>query len=239
MPLVFSFHPAGLTAADQELLSGFSDLANEKGFIVVYPEGRGENPNWAWRPGVAGDQDIQFVADMISYVAKMHHLSARHLFATGMGSGAQMAARLGCILPKTFAAVGLVAGNYPQWDDCVPRPYSAIVFHGTKDHLMPYSGRVLLRGGQGYAERMARFNSCATGPSEVMSNGDTKAIGWSSCLVGTEVLFFAFEGKGHGWPGSKITPAEDTSQTINASVAMWEFFSTHPQQRYIIPKPPR
>lgn len=239
IPLVFSFHPAGLTAADQEAITGFSSLSEDKGFIVVYPEGRGEFSNWAWRPGEAGVQEAQFITDVITYLSRHYPINMRAVFASGMGSGAQMAGRIACVMPNTFAAVGLVAGNYPQWDDCVARPISVIAFHGTADTMMPYGGRALMMGSQGFAERMAKANDCTTGPAAVMDDKDARAIGWSTCNAATDVLFFALTNGGHGWPGSSLTPVAETSQTISATATMWEFFSHHPQARFTMPREPR
>ena len=36
------------------------------------------------------------------------------------------------------------------------------------------------------------------------------------------------EGKGHSWPGSSM-PASITTQAVDATDVMWEFFAAHPR----------
>ena len=49
LPLVLNLHGFSATARQQEILSGMSALADEAGFIVVYPQALGDPP--AWRVG--------------------------------------------------------------------------------------------------------------------------------------------------------------------------------------------
>ncbi len=205
IPVVFVYHPFGITAADMELLTGFSQLADLKGFMVVYPEGRGDPQNWAYRSDAFSDQEEVFVQDMITFINRSFHTGPATIYATGMGVGAQMVARLACRMPNTFAAVGLVAGNYLQWSDCVNRPISVISIHGVNDQMMPFSGKALMMGGYGYAERMARLNNCKEGPSLIYNLPGAAATGWGNCRGKTEVLSFMLKPGGHGWPGSRIT----------------------------------
>ena len=41
VPVVFAFHGLGQEPATMELLTGFNDVANKAGVLVVYPEGLG------------------------------------------------------------------------------------------------------------------------------------------------------------------------------------------------------
>lgn len=227
IPVVFVYHPYGISAADMELLTGFSQLADQKGFMVVYPEGRGDPQNWAYRSDAFGDQEQVFVQDIITFINRSFHTNPTTIYAAGMGVGAQMVARLACRMPNTFAAVGVVAGNYLQWSDCMKRPISLITIHGVNDQMMPFNGKALMMGGYGYAERMARLNECKQGPSLAYNLNGAAATGWGACRSRTEVLSFMLKPGGHGWPGSPITAPEETSMAINASDVLWNFFSTH------------
>lgn len=236
-PLLFSFHPEGLSAKVQETLTGFSDIADEKGFVVVYPEALGTPARWNTGPNEAGQFDQKFIQDIIDNVLTLYAINMTSIFVSGMSNGAQMAARLACTMPDRIAAAGLVAGNYPQWNDCLPRPVSAIIFHGTADQTTPYGGKALQRGPEGLAQFIALQNKCPNGPGEAYNKDDARAVGWGNCAAGTEVVNFTFEGKGHSWPGSAM-PEEITSKTIDASSVMWNFFSTHRQLPYSIPPNP-
>ena len=48
-PLVISMHGAGLWGASQRDISGWNDLADRKGFIVVYPSGVSGKGVRVWR----------------------------------------------------------------------------------------------------------------------------------------------------------------------------------------------
>jgi poly(3-hydroxybutyrate) depolymerase len=67
-PLVISIHPGATWPAFERNVSGWNELANRYGFIVVYPAGRGvlfgglgPGPN-VW-PGEL--EDVKFVSDLI------------------------------------------------------------------------------------------------------------------------------------------------------------------------------
>ena len=235
-PLIVALHPKGLSPADHELMTGLSALADQYGFIVAYPEALGETPEWATGTNDTGRAEIQFIQSMLEQISHKTAVLRKAIFVSGMGSGAVMGARLACMLPTTFAAVGLIGGNYPQWSDCVQRPISAIILHGDKDPVYSYNGRALSMGPQGYAERMAKLNACQQGPSAQHQQGDMSATGWSACAAGTEVVLLSFAGLGHAWPGSSAVPAAQTTQSVNASTTMWNFFGTHQQVRWRAPR---
>ncbi len=50
---------------------------------------------------------------------------------------------------------------------------------------------------------------------------------WGNCREGAEVVLYTIYGGGHSWPGSAM-PSEITTQDINATDVIWEFFAAHP-----------
>lgn len=50
---------------------------------------------------------------------------------------------------------------------------------------------------------------------------------WSHCPGGAEAIWYSIENHGHSWPDSSLLPAI-TSQAINATDVMWDFFVAHP-----------
>lgn len=229
--LVIAFHGLGASAAGMEQLSGLSNLSEKYGFVVAYPEADGNPRSWNTGTNEQGTIDVHFVEHIIKAANGHAIIAPSRVFVTGISSGAQMAARLVCVMPNQIAAAALVAANYPQWSDCNSRPVSIMLFHGSNDQIAPIGGHLLQMGPMGYAERMARQNMCPNGPGDVFKEADTSAIGWGNCAAKTEIVAFTFEGKGHSWPGSNM-PADITSKTLSASGVMWQFFDTHPQVRY-------
>jgi polyhydroxybutyrate depolymerase len=221
LPVVLSFHGRGSNAAEQESVSGFSTLADREGFIAVYPEGK----NARWRVFGEVDDDVRFVRALIDALVARHQADKRRVFATGISNGAQMAWRLGCDAPNAIAGLGLVAGGYT--DACVQgraHHAAAILFHGTADRLLPYGGRDGQMGVREFARAWAARPGCAPPPvgQVVYRQGDASAERWV-CDAAAPVELYTLEDKGHSWPGSTMPPRL-TSQDVNASQAMWEFF---------------
>ncbi|MFZ0547840.1 MAG: hypothetical protein WAM60_20510 [Candidatus Promineifilaceae bacterium] len=49
---------------------------------------------------------------------------------------------------------------------------------------------------------------------------------WGNCEDGAEVTLYTIDGKEHSWPGSTM-PTEITTQDIDATAVIWEFFAAH------------
>lgn len=231
--LVFALAPEGVSALKFSQMTNFSGFANQQGFVVAYPEEMETGKGWNTGADQPAAYDLKFIQDIILDAAVLRPISARTIYAAGLGSGAQMAARLACIVPDTFAAIAPVASNYPQWRDCVKRPISAMIFHGKKDQVTPYEGKGLTMGPLGYAERIALQNKCPNGPGEAFRANGALAIGWGNCAARTEIIMFTLDNLAHDWPGAD--PASTTA-AINATSMIWQFFKTHQQMPY---KPPR
>jgi polyhydroxybutyrate depolymerase len=43
-------------------------------------------------------------------------------------------------------------------------------------------------------------------------------------------MLYALADQGHSWPGSSVMPPAITSQAVNATDVIWEFFKVHPMQ---------
>jgi polyhydroxybutyrate depolymerase len=58
-------------------------------------------------------------------------------------------------------------------------------------------------------------------------SGEASGIRYTGCLQGANVVFYTIAGGGHSWPGGDPLPkwiVGTTSQDINATQIMWEFF---------------
>jgi len=59
-------------------------------------------------------------------------------------------------------------------------------------------------------------------------------VRYAGCSQGAEVVFYTIEDGGHTWPGGNPLPERitgKTSQEIDATQLMWEFFLRHPLER--------
>jgi len=235
-PLVISIHGFAEWPAHQMQISGWNKLADEYGFIVVYPSGTGFPRRWQ-AGGQTGDplSDVLFISDLIDKLEGNYNIDPARIYANGLSNGGGMSYLLGCALSDRIAAIGSVAGAYvlPP-DQCKPsRPVPMIAFHGTADPIVPYQGGAS-RGFDfpfplipEWMANRAVLNGCTGVPDELPATGDASGIRYSGCTEGAEVIFYTINGGGHTWPGGEPLPewlTGYTSQDINATQLMWEFF---------------
>ncbi len=243
-PLVVSIHGFAEWPAHQAHVSRWNDLADREGFIVVYPSGTDFPKRWR-TAGLTGEPvdthvDSQFIADLIDTLESKYNIDSNRIFANGLSNGGGMSYLLACDLADQIAAIGGVAGayTYPA-DKCSPsRPVPLIAFHGTSDPIVPYEGGpsrsfdvpfpVVPEWMQAWAER----NQCLTF-SSLPREGEISSITYSDCSLNADVVFYTIHGGGHSWPGGNPLPTwivGSTSQQIDATQFMWEFFVNHPLQ---------
>lgn len=142
-----------------------------------------------------------------------------------------MTNRVGCALSNLVAAIGPVSGAYNLWKDCQPsRPVPVVAFHGTADQVVPYGGigvgnlvPPIPEWAAGWAER----NGCGKTLTTTHPRSDVKIDTWGNCKDNASVVLYSIDNQGHSWPGSRFLP-EITSQAVNATDVMWEFFKAHP-----------
>jgi polyhydroxybutyrate depolymerase len=63
---------------------------------------------------------------------------------------------------------------------------------------------------------------------------DVTRLEYTHCAGDAAVVLYTIQGGGHTWPGGKPLPewfAGRTSQSIDATSRMWEFFRAHLLQR--------
>lgn len=229
-PLVLNFHGRTMTASQQEMFSGMTPVADENGFIVVYPEGTGSSQTWnaGFCCGYAqanNVDDVGFTEAMLDELESKLCIDTDRIFVVGMSNGGYMSHKIGCELSDRFAAIGAVAGTLPFADCSLEKPMPVLHFHGTSDTIVPYNGYAGVDGAPATMEKWAEFNNC--GQTEVyFEEGDVSCERWLDCDA--EVRLCTIDGGGHTWPGGNdftfgfLGPVTDD---ISASDHFWEFFS--------------
>ncbi len=145
-PLVINIHGFAQWPANQRDISNWNDLADEKGFIVVYPMGTKFPLRWNSHIPVETSEEsrkeVVFISDLIDTLSEQYTLDTARIYASGLSNGAGMSFVLACTLSDRIAAIGGVAGAYTYpWDACNPsRPVPLIAFHGMQDQVVPYNG---------------------------------------------------------------------------------------------------
>lgn len=244
--LVLNFHGFSSAGWQEALLSRMSGAADQRGFIVAYPEGvatswnAGDCCGTAWTDSV---DDIGFTKALLDRLEKDYCIDPKRVYATGMSNGGFFSHRVGCELADRFAAIAPVAGvlGFPD-DKCHPsRPLPIIDFHGTSDPLVPYDGGtpILPTLGAGLvfrsvAETMHFWqlnNGCSGDKKVIYQNGDATCEEWPDCTGGANTVLCTIDGGGHTWPGGlPVPPLGKTSSDIDATATMLDFFQAHPMK---------
>lgn len=131
-PLVVVLHGCKQNAGDYDHRSGWSDLADEAGFALLYPEQHhGNNPNlcFNWfRPGDARRDcgEALSIRQMIETMIGVHGLDRDRVFVTGLSAGGAMANVMLATYPEVFAGGAVIAGlaygcasTVPEAFDCM------------------------------------------------------------------------------------------------------------------------
>lgn len=240
-PLVISLHGFAEWPAHLMNISGWNDLADQYGFIVVYPSGTGFPKRWRGGGATYGDRDlpidVAFISDLIDHLSASYNIDPRRVYANGLSNGGGMSFLLSCALSDRIAAIGSVAGAYPlRWEACRPsRPVPAILFHGTADPIVPFQGdpsrssSILLPELPSWVDTLAARNGCDPDPVELPAEGEARGVQYTGCDA--DVVFYTIDGGGHTWPGGVPMPAivvGSTTRDIDATRLMWEFFQQNP-----------
>lgn len=239
MPLVFDFHGGLGSAFTQMHTSNFEPLADEKGFIVVYPNGTGllGDKLLTWNGGTCcgyavknNMDDVGFIRVILADIESSYKIDGKRVYATGLSNGGIMSQRLACDASDVFAAIGPVSGtlNYPE---CQPKePVSIIEFHGTADQYLPYNGGVgdksltdvSFVSVKDTIDAWIKFDRCPTPPQTNIFT-DIQHDTYSNCANGTAVELYTILGGGHAWPGGNgpAWPGGDQpTHTISATNLM-------------------
>jgi polyhydroxybutyrate depolymerase len=248
VPVVFVFHGGTGNARSAIMMSNFNEVADQHGFVVVYPNGTGRLSDerlLTWNAGhccaYAQDNnvdDIGFVRAILADVQSPVNIDAKRVYAAGMSNGAMLTHRLGCEAADIFAAIAPVAGTL-NFAECHPaQPISVIEFHGTADRNVPYDGGIgpdSLVGVdfisvQDSIEFWATINGCNSQP-QANSNDNVQHEVWAECVESTTIELYTIIDGGHAWPGGRSGwPGSDKpAQTISASQLVWDFFAAHPK----------
>ena len=234
-------------------------VANPSGAIALpQPNPPLPDGSFAWNvPGVpttAGQfpppgarDDVRYLAAVIAQLDRTGCVDNRRVYAAGYSGGGRMASALACARSDLIAAIAPVSGlragrpspvdtSVPEIQSCTPRrPVSVITFHGDADFVNPIAGSADLRWGYAVSlavQTWARLDGCRVGPTAETVSEHVTRFTYSRCRHRADVTYYRVTGGGHTWPGTKVdlSPLGVTTQEINASELMWQFFEEHPRR---------
>ena len=245
-PLVLVLHGSAAVGSAIEEASKMDSLADAAVFLVAYPNATGGRFNvYAsdWNAGTCcgganrdGVDDIGFLSALIQHTAANLPVDTKRIYVAGFSAGGRMAYYAGCKLSTTIAAIGVVSGSLVD-DSCQPtKAVSLWAVHGTDDAEVLFdepSATPPPRRFPGEADQLppavqfwTALVRCTGGTTKLTSPNVRQAL-FSGC-VGADVEFNTINGGTHGWPGGPDDPgARPPMNELNASLAMWTFFSKH------------
>ncbi len=231
IPLVIALHGRGGNGESMILVTrkGFDKLADEDGFIVVYPDGVELN----WNDGRIDEEsndrahrenidDVGFISALIDTMINDYNIDPKRVYITGISNGAIMSYRLACELSQKITAIAPVDGNIPSMllGECSPmKPVSLLAINNLNDPLVPYDGGEIyghfhkLKLGKVLSVNESvgfwvKRNRCSSVPIITEEPDRDPRDGtrvtreeFTNGIDATEVILYTVDGGGHTWPG--------------------------------------
>ncbi len=217
LPLVVMLHGCAQSADDFAAATGMNALAEELGFVVVYPE-QSVRANrarcWNWfdsRHRRRGEGEPSLVAGITRRVLRQG-LDERRVYVAGLSAGGAMAAVMGAQYPDLYAAVGMHSG-VPLGAFRVP----VIAFHGDQDTTVHPSNSDFVY---------------ASGSPVIRERGERNGRSFTRTLHFDEhnrpmVEQWIVHGAGHAWFGGNPLASFADPKGPEASREMLRFFLSH------------
>jgi polyhydroxybutyrate depolymerase len=239
-PLVVLLHGYGSSGKQQESYMNFTAVAEQRGFILAYPDGTVDltgkqfwNATEVCCNFFSNVDDDAYLISMLNDMESKYSIDRKRIYFVGHSNGGFMSYRMACKHSDRIAAIASLAGaTFLNSSDCAAKdPVSVLQVHGTSDATILYNGGAIL--GKQYpsatasATQWATFNRCSNNAVtradklDLVNNivgSETSITSWNSCRNGTEVELWTLDQGVH-------TPALST--TFASKV--YDFLASHPK----------
>ena len=248
LPLIVMLHGCTQSAAGFARDTGMNELADEFGFLVLYPE-QTSRANlgrcWNWhRPGNQnrGRGEPAAIAALTRQIAMTSKANPARIYIAGISAGGAAAAIIGAAYPDLFAAVGvhsgLARGNITTLKaallamrtgkgaagnrDRSVRPVPTISFHGDQDGIVHPSNA------DGFLGHLlgSGVDALVTSAVRGRSSGGRDFTRTEHRYRGGKVLLeqWTVHGSGHAWSGGSRAGSHTDPAGPDASREMIRFF---------------
>lgn len=216
--LVLALHGLGDDAIDFVSDTNLTALADERGFLLAYPQGSTGLIGTGWNAGtccVTGVDDVGFIAEIIDLVRSSLPIRNDSIHSLGFSNGGFMTESLGCRNASVFKSIASVSGNtIVEWGATTALTACDALFagsatsilhvHGTSDPIVPFTGNELF----GWADipsdmaAWAKRNACMRDPITTLNVSTFSNHLWQSCgpLGAYQVELVENAGGDHIWP---------------------------------------
>ncbi|WP_343614855.1 PHB depolymerase family esterase [Novosphingobium sp.] len=253
MPLVVMLHGCSQSAVDFAIGTGMNRLADELGFIVLYPQ-QSQSANlarcWNWhKPDnqARGRGEPAVIAALTRHAMALSRANPARIYIAGLSAGGATAAITGAAYPDLFVAVGVhsgvAQGQIRSLATAISamrgrraaapaaklrRPPPTIVFHGDQDRVVHPSNAGAF---------LANLESSKPGPllSQAFSGTSPQGRDFTRKVYQAahgEILLEAWtvHGSGHGWSGGHAGGSFTDPSGPDASREMLRFFLARRRQ---------
>ena len=219
LPLVVMLHGCSQDPDDFATGTGMNELAEELGFVVVYPaqSSRANRAKcWNWFDALHQQRDRgepSLIAGITRKILR-HGLDARRVYVAGLSAGGAMAAVMAAEYPEIYAATGIHSGlPFAVHAQSLP----IIVFHGDQDTTVHPSNSDFAPapGSRIVAERGERNGRSFTCTMHFDVRGMPTVEQW------------IVHGAGHAWVGGDPRGTFTDRRGPDASREMLRFFLLH------------
>ena len=255
-PLLFVLHGSLQTIADMRTFTAyeFERLADQHGFIVVYPQGFENNWNDCrlaadYPARTQNIDDKGLIAALIQRLASQHGADPQRAFLAGYSNGGHLGLRIALEQPQLLAGVAAIAANLPSDDnlDCTPsgQAVPVLFMNGTRDPINPYNGGIVTLFGFGnrgtvrsayesaqYFAQLASYPQDAVRSSTNWSHQDNHAqrvkLDQWQAEGRAEVALYSLIGGGHLIPQAGFRAPRLLGPTLSGfdgPQAIWDFLA--------------
>jgi polyhydroxybutyrate depolymerase len=255
VPLLLVLHGGSGNAKQFQDQTGFNQIAQQEGFIVVYPDGLGtfKYSLHVWNSGYIkaasdmGTDDVGFLATLIENLEQTYSIDTSRIYLTGHSNGGMMTDRMAAEHPELFAAVAPVSSSIggkatpqsPPYTIPTPsQPVTVIRTHGLQDQNVLYNGGYSQSGfqvGERYDDsenQSTTFwinnNKCQNSPAITNStNGLITMERFTGGQNTTEVVLVTINGENHFWENMNRAVQSEQFNGGSLSEMIWNLLKEY------------
>ncbi|MAZ96185.1 MAG: hypothetical protein CMP53_01530 [Flavobacteriales bacterium] len=232
-PIVLNLHGLLSNGTQQQSITQFDNIADSKGFLVLYPNATGNLKSWA----TIGNSDVDFLSNLVDTI-RSNYSANNCLFVTGFSNGGFMTYKFANNTPHTVSAIAIGSGNMSNSlkNTSTSAPQIPVMhFHGTTDNTVPYNGTSpFISPVDSTIQWWVQHNNCNPFPSftaipnsNLTDSSTVEKYYYGDGTNGSEVTFYKVLNGGHTWSGATPIPAfGSTNQDINQSTIIANFFDS-------------